>query len=180
MCDPSARSPGAFGSFSCYIFWYTEGSRIQSGTFLSLVCLIALHSAPTTKALINKSFQYHNDADKAVQETLDFLRLWSTFHFPQILRALDRIQKDVFRRVRQRGGDYGFYAAMIENRFLPASLVALEEYGIPLEIARKLQVRLSADDALDVVLERLRSLKVDQLPLSPFERRLVRDAQASL
>jgi len=169
----------------CNLIWKPfRCSRLGAGSAVNPnqlgLRLIALHSAPTTKALINKSFEHHKDADKAVQETLDFLRLWSTFHFPQLLRALDRIQKDVFRRVRQRGGDYGFYAAMIENRFLPASLVALEEYGIPLEIARKLQARLSADDALDVVLERLRSLKVDQLPLSPFERRLVRDAQASL
>jgi len=169
----------------CNLIWEPfRCSRLGAGSAVKPnqlgLRLIALHSAPTTKALIDKSFEHHKDADKAVQETLDFLRLWSTFHFPQLLRALDRIQKDVFRRVRQRSGDYGFYAAMIENRFLPASLVALEEYGIPLEIARKLQTRLSADDGLDVVLERLRSLKVDQLPLSPFERRLVRDAQASL
>jgi hypothetical protein len=94
--------------------------------------------------------------------------------------ALDRIQKDVFQRVGQHGGDYRFYAGMIENRFLPASLMALEEYGIPLEVGRKLRDRLSPLDSLDAVLERLRSLVVDQLPLSPFERRLVRDAQASL
>lgn len=60
----------------------------------------------------------HKDADKAVQQVLDFLRLWSAFHFPQLLRALDRIQRDVFRRVRERSGDYSFYASRIENRFL--------------------------------------------------------------
>ena len=169
----------------CELIWKPfRCNRLGSGSAKSAkqlaFRLVGLHSAPTTKALISKSYEHHKDADKSVQEVLDFLRLWSAFHFPQLLRALDRIQKDVFRRVKQRGGDYAFYAAMIENRFLPAPLIALEEYGIPLEVARKLQARLAPMDSLDAVLERLRSLVVDQLALSPFERRLVRDAQASL
>lgn len=169
----------------CDLIWKPfRCSRLGSGSAVTAkqlgVRLIDLHSAPSTKTLIDKSFAYHKDADKAVQEVLDFLRLWSAFHFPQLLRALDRIQKDVFRRVQERAGDYSLYAGMIENRFLPASLVALEEYGIPLEVARKLQRTLSPVDSLDAVLERLRSLAVDQLNLSPFERRLVRDAQSTL
>jgi hypothetical protein len=106
----------------CDLIWKPfRCSRLGSGSAVNPkqlgVRLIDLHSAPSTKTLIEKSFRYHKDADKAVQEVLDFLRLWSGFHFPQLLRALDRIQKDVFRRVQQGSGDYAFYAGMIENRF---------------------------------------------------------------
>jgi len=169
----------------CELIWKPfRCSRLGSGSAKSAkqlaYRLISLHSAPSTKALIQKSYQHHEDADKSVQEVLDFLRLWSAFHFPQLLRALDLIQKDVFRRLKQRGGDYAFYAGAVENRFLPGALVALEEYGIPLEVACKLEGRLAPVNSLDDVLERLRSLQVDRAPLSPFERRLVKDAQASL
>ncbi|PYX12460.1 MAG: helicase [Acidobacteria bacterium] len=101
--------------------------------------IIDLHGSPSAKALIQKSFTYHKDADKAVQEVLDFLRLWANFHFPQLLRTLDRIQKDVFRRLRMpSSGNYDFYANRVENFFADPALVALEEYGIPLEVAKKL------------------------------------------
>jgi hypothetical protein len=169
----------------CDLIWKPfRCSRLGSGRAKSAkqlaYRLIGLHAAPSTKELITKSYEHHKDADLSVQEVLDFLRLWSTFHFPQLLRGLDRIQKDVFRRVKRPSGDYAFYAGKIENRFLPGALVALEEYGIPLEVARKLQSRLLPADSLDPVLDRLRSLNVDQVPLSSFERRLVRDAQKSL
>jgi hypothetical protein len=70
----------------CDLIWKPfRCSRLGSGSAVNAkqlgVRLIALHSAPTTKELISKSFGYHKDADRAVQEVLDFLRLWSAFHF---------------------------------------------------------------------------------------------------
>lgn len=82
----------------------------------------------SARLLINKAYQHHQDADAAVQQVLDFLKLWANFHFPQFLRALDRIQRDVFRRVNMRAGNYEVYAARVENLFTDAALVALEEY----------------------------------------------------
>jgi hypothetical protein len=139
-----------------------------------------LHTAPTTKALVDEAFGYSHDADKAVSQVLDFLRLWANFHFPQLLRALDRIQKDVFRKLGTRSGDYALYAGKIENRFVDPHLVALEEYGIPLEVARTLRPYLSPYDDLDGALQRLRRLPLDRTNLSNFEKSLVRDAKESM
>jgi hypothetical protein len=142
--------------------------------------LIELYSAPTTKSLIQKAYDYHKDADRAVSQVLDFLRLWGSFHFPQILRALDRIQKHVFAKFGMPSGDYDLYASKVENRFVDPPLVALEEYGIPLEVARKLRPRMVPFDNLDQVLEKLRRLRLEQTNLSGFEREVVRDAQRTL
>jgi DEAD/DEAH box helicase/Helicase conserved C-terminal domain len=144
------------------------------------VRLIELHTAPPTRTLIAKEFAHYKDADEAVKQVLDFQRLWASFHFPQLLRALDRIQRDVFRRLRMPSGDYDFYASRIENLFTNPALVALEEYGIPLEIAKKCSPYLMPFENLDGALQRLKQLTVEEMPLSDFEKSLVRDAQKSL
>jgi hypothetical protein len=140
----------------------------------------ALYGQPSTKSLIQKALVFHKDADKAAAQVLDFLRLWATFHFPQLLRALDRIQKDVFRRVRRNPGDYTVYAAKVENLFTDPELVALDEYGIPLEIAKRLAPYLRPFASLDEVLSKLAHLDLARTNLSQFEQALVKDAQNSL
>lgn len=144
------------------------------------VKLIQLHSAPTTKVLIEKSLQYVKDPDEAVSQTLDFLRLWGNFHFPQLLRCLDRIQKDVFKRLHMRAGDYEFYASKIENRFVDPPLIALEEYGIPLEISLKLRRYLRPYSSIDEVIAKLRDLALEKTGLTGFELEITKNAQSSI
>jgi len=59
-------------------------------------------------------------------------------------------------------------------------LVALDEYGVPLEIARNLQAQLQRDGNLDATLAALRSLDISQLALQPFEKEMLLDAKANL
>lgn len=169
----------------CNLIWKPFGcSKLGNGTAVRPnqlgVKLIQLHDAPTIKALIQKQYEYLEDADRAVQQVLDFLRLWAGFHFPQILRALDRIQRDVFSRVRLTPGNYDVYATKVENLFTDPELVALEEYGIPLQIAKKLRAALRPYNNLDQALHRLKSLRVEGTSLSEFEKDLVRDTQHTL
>jgi hypothetical protein len=144
------------------------------------VKLIQLHSAPSTKELIAKSLEYVKDPDEAVSQTLDFLRLWGNFHFPQFLRCLDRIQKDVFRRLHMRAGDYELYASKIENRFVDPPLIALEEYGVPLEIGLKLRKYLRPYTNIDDVIGKLRHLPLEKTNLSGFEMEIASQAQTSI
>jgi hypothetical protein len=142
--------------------------------------LIDLHTAPPVRSLIEKAFVYHKNADRSVQQVLDFLRLWANFHFPQLLRALDRVQRDTFKRLRLSAGNYDLYASKVENFFTDPELVALEEYGVPLEIAKKLRRFLLPYNNLDQALEKVRILRLEKTNLSEFERSLVRDTQQSL
>ncbi|HEY0389600.1 MAG TPA: hypothetical protein VGC71_14250, partial [Gaiellales bacterium] len=105
---------------------------------------------------------------------------WPGYEFPRLLTALERIQRVVFEAIQLRPGSYGPYAAQVENLFLPPPLAALEEYGVPIQLAEKLAKTLRPTGDLDEVLERLGLLSVRELPISTFERSLVADAQEGL
>jgi hypothetical protein len=119
-------------------------------------------------------------ATEAVEEVLGFLRYWASFHFPQYLRAVDRIQRAVFERNRLPAGNYSVFATQVENSFLDPALAALEEYGIPTQVAAKLQSQLGAPGSLDQTLEMIAILNVDRLELHPFEYELVTDARSHI
>jgi late competence protein required for DNA uptake (superfamily II DNA/RNA helicase) len=121
------------------------------------------------------------DADEAVERVLDFVRYWGTFNFPRYLMALDRIQRFVFEHRELPAGNYVAFAGSLENQFLPPGLAALEEYGLPTQVAQKLGRRLGELGTLDEALDGLRRLSPADLEgLTPFEIALALDAQASL
>ena len=110
---------------------------------------------------------------------LDFQRLWAMFHFPRLLRALSRIQRDVLSRHGRTPGDFEHFAERVENLFLEPTIIALEEYGVPLPLARKLEPYLPSAN-LDEALLILRLVDLDTIPLSTFERAILEDVQSSL
>ena len=120
------------------------------------------------------------DPNKAVEGVLEFVRYWASFHFPRYLACVDRVQKWVFQRERMQAGDYGYFGGQVENLFLDPTLLALEEYGMPLQVAEKIEQQLRPDGDLDGVLERVRSLDVNSLDLDEFECELVRDTVSNV
>lgn len=169
----------------CDLLWrHFDGSRLASGSVRSakqLAFLVnSLRTAPSAAEMIRSQLEYIGDADETVQRVLDFLRLWANFHFPRLLRALDRIQKDVFARAGYDAGEFGYFARSVENYFLEPEIVALEEYGIPIEVARKLRRLLESQGNLDAALAKLAQLDVAGTRLEEFEKRLVMEAKESL
>lgn len=167
------------------LLWrHFDGGSLARGSVRSakqLAFLInSLRRSPSAREMIDGQVGYLGDADEAVQQVLDFLRLWANFHFPRLLRALDRIQKDVLSRGGFDPGDFEYFARSVENFFLEPEIVALDEYGIPLEVARKLRNLLASQGNLDATLERLRRLDYQTTRLDEFEKRLVADAQSAL
>src|SRR5690606_25789238 len=51
---------------------------------------------------IRQERDVQTDPDGAVQSVLDFIRLWATFHFPRLLRAMERIQRHVYEGLARR------------------------------------------------------------------------------
>jgi hypothetical protein len=131
-----------------------------------------LHSELTQRA--------EESADEVMEDTIDFLRSWANFAFPRYLLVVDRIQKAVFAKLKRPFGDYGFFAGQVENWFIDPALMALDEYGIPVQVSQKLAQELQPQGDLDSVLQRLRDINVDRLPLSTFEKSLVIDAKKHL
>jgi superfamily II DNA/RNA helicase len=171
--------------FICDIMWrFFDGRRLARGSVLSakqLAFLIErLRAGSNAHDLIVSGIDYESDVDVAIQKVLDFLRLWAEFHFPRLLRVINRIQAEVLTRSGRHAGDYEYFANQVENLFLDHTMLALEEYGIPLEVSRKLVRQLRPEGDLDSVLERLRELDATVLPLTDFEKQLIVDAQESL
>jgi hypothetical protein len=136
----------------------------------------------STKTLIDEAVgqkQPTDDIDKLVTDVCRFVRNIAGYTFPVRLRALDRIQREVFTSLGLPPGDYASYVTRVEGLFLEMPLVALDEYGLPPELATKLRAQLRPDGDLDGVLERLATLK-PPTTLTPFELELTRYAQAGL
>lgn len=152
--------------FSCELIWDyllpKGGMRGQAASGKQLAFrLHRYRGARSVRKLILQelSQQRENpDADDAVESVLEFIRYWATFNFPRYLMALDRIQRDVLERAGRRAGNYSVFAAMLENQFLPAGVAALDEYGLPIQVAEKIADRLGRPDSLDLALERLRRM----------------------
>ncbi len=120
------------------------------------------------------------DIDEEVQRVLDFVRLWAMFHFPRLLRVLDSVQREILVGGGYAAGDYESYASQVECLFLDPAIVALDEYGVPMEIARKLEQVIDAQSDLDRALTRLKELDLSKLSLRPFEVSLVAACQEFL
>ncbi len=118
--------------------------------------------------------------DERIEGALEFLRNWASFHFPRALIALERIQHEVFTQLGYSPGAYASFAARIENLMLSPTLVALDEYGVPLPLAEKIRSRVREDDGLDALLADLKALDLARLQLSGFEQGLLSDVRQAI
>ncbi|MDD3565748.1 MAG: DEAD/DEAH box helicase [Methanothrix sp.] len=133
------------------------------------------------KELIDEDTEGQIDTDvinKNIDGVLDFIRTWAMYKFPTLLLVLDNIQKDVFVKNKIKPGDYTTFASQIENLFLDPTLIALDEYGIPIQVSKKIIYWLKPEGNLDDVLQRLGEINIDDLPLTNFEKYLVRDTKS--
>ena len=96
--------------------------------------------------------------------------------------AIHNIQAEMYKKAgRARVGDYSSFAARAESLFIDAGLFALDEYGIPLETARRLKRGRQEVLTLDAALDLLRSLDLDLLQnLHQFERELIANVLETL
>lgn len=117
----------------------------------------------------------------AVEDALSFIRNYIGYTFGRQLMGVSRIQADVLVRYRDAvPGDYSLFAAQAESLFMPAGLHALDEYGIPAEIASKLMRISGPIDDVDQGLRMLASLDLTSLDLQPFEIDLIDNVRSSL
>lgn len=171
----------------CELIWqHFNGRALGSGSVLTAPQLAfrvnQLSSKPTVRELIDRQIGFLSkrsdnvDIDSAVQSVLDFLRLWANFHFPRLLRGIDRIQKEIMPRQNRPSGDFLYYAGQVEHYFLDPVLVALEEYGIPLQTARALENQVLVPGDLDETIARLKTIDLHRVQVHEFEKGMVENA----
>jgi hypothetical protein len=149
-----------------------------------VVWIEKLDHGGTARSLLTEQVDYAiregHDADDFILSVLKFLRSGLTFEAPRWLRAADAIQKVVLRSLGWKPGEYEPYIGKLENLFLPYPLAALDEYGVPVELIRKLSGELADIEDIDPLLERFAEIDSGTLDLSPFETLIVRSAQDDL
>jgi hypothetical protein len=115
-----------------------------------------------------------------IDEALKIIRNIVTFQFPRDLMVLDRIISEIAGRLEVPRPDFSVYAEATENLFLPAPIAALDEYGIPFQIAKKLSTYLDRYD-LDRTIQDLRTIDIGSLVgFSEFERSLIASVQTTI
>lgn len=109
------------------------------------------------------------DANEAVERVLDFERTWATFDFPRLLMSLSRIQESVLLARGLPAGNFSFFSQQVETVFRGEVVKALDEFGIPWQMAQKLTRFLPVDAGIDECLKILTDLPTDSTGLTEFE-----------
>jgi hypothetical protein len=171
----------------CQLIWqfFIGDNRRRAGASSGLQLaykLEAFRHNQSIRSLLNQEFQNPGErsADDIVEETIEFLRTWCSFAFPRYLLAVDRIQRSVFTKLGRKPGNYAGFASQIENWFLDPAIMALDEYGIPVQVGQRLQKVLKPEGNLDTAIKQFQELNLDGLQLTPFERDLLNDAREHL
>ena len=133
------------------------------------------------KEIILNEISQGIEADDAVENTLNFIRQWAQFHFPRFAMAVSRIQGELVERSilgRLEKSDFSSFCAQVENLFKDPALIALDEYGLPLPLAEKIENKLNPEGKLDIAIDNLSKLDLDLLDnLTVFEKELLRDVK---
>ncbi len=173
--------------FCCELMWEYLVDRSHAGVFSgSQLAFKAnrLRTNPSVRKRVEDELApgrfAAESADEAVERVLEFDRTWASFELPRLLSALSAVQKHVLSQRGLRPGDYSFYASQLENLFRKPFQVALEEYGLPLQITDKLSPILRDSEDIDAAISRIKSIPSDQINLEPFERELFEDCRAYL
>lgn len=165
----------------CLLVWeyFVESNQRQGGVSSGKQLAFRLNQLRSTTIvdLIAAQVNKADSADDAVEEVLDFVRQWPQFRFPRLAMGLCRIQASLAEEYRLPKSDYTFFISQVENLFSDPSLMALDEYGIPFPLAKKLEYHLASEGKLDGALLRLKRLDLRKVSLSPFEISLISDSR---
>ncbi|KIG07473.1 DEAD/DEAH box helicase [Caballeronia concitans] len=171
-------------AYPCDLLWkhFTEG-RPRSGATTARHLAFLLRRLLRARRFSDALALFHRDGrhvDDAIETLLDFQRQWAEFRAPNLLSAVDRIQRHVFEKYGLAAGNYEAFIGRVENVGRPPVVNALDEYGLPTQIGQVVWKELGRPDTLDEMLEALRSRDLYYLELTGFENRFVQDVRNSL
>lgn len=90
--------------------------------------------------VVSKQEQYkypNEDVSDLVSRVLAFERNWMGFTIPSMLRSMQRIYNEIASNLGERAANYEFFISQVESLFLPAGVLDLDEYGLPVPIAMR-------------------------------------------
>jgi hypothetical protein len=156
---------------------YLLAGRQRSGT--NPVAIVArLNSIRQAEgsipAMVESQWKYRHPGQSrsdVVDDLLAFQRNWMGFTIPSMLRAVSSIQGEVRdQRPSFKAANYEFALREIESFYLPRFMVELEEYGLPLPLALKLNAMGLRGDSIESVVENLARMAANRNVLSKLSR----------
>ena len=166
--------------FLCVVVWnyFVQSGKVGGTTSgKQLAYKVNQLRSNTLRQLIQAELAGSGSPDDAVEDVLDFVRQWPQYRFGRLAMAANRIQNEIALRSGVKPADYTYFVGQVENLFSDPVLSALDEYGIPFPLAKRLEEYLSTDGDLDAALDKLRNLDTSGLNITPFEKSLLDDAK---
>ena len=116
--------------------------------------------------------------DDAIQAVFNFKKNLINYNLPKIIYAISDIQELIFKRFSYPFGDYKSFASTLENFYFPPAVNSLEEFGIPIQITKKILANHNFDDMnVDQYLIKLKTISMKNLAyLTEFEARILKQA----
>ena len=157
---------------------------ISSGAHLS-ININALRMEKDFTAYLQNAIDHRKSGttpSEAIGRRLKFIRNVVCFNLPRDFMVISKIQADILNQRGIEPGDFTFFAEQMENLFHDPLLTALDEYGIPTQISMRIKNAILPSENLNDLLSKLRKMAthLDRMPLSPFERNIMRWAIAEM
>ena len=166
--------------FICHLIWdYLWNRRGKAGVFS------ADQLAYKTSSLMhNPSIRIRMEAeltpgpyaaetvDEAMERVFEFDRNWAGFELPRLVMAVSRIQDVIFQKKFKISGDYSYFASQLECLFRNPVTLALDEFGLPMQISEKIDKAIGFSDDIDQALAQLKKVSVERIGLHGFEQML--------
>ena len=138
--------------------------------------------AGSIKGLIENIIQSdrscEGDVNDAIELAFDIQRHWINYQFPRFLRSLSDIVNDIFKKNNLPLCDYSYFAGLVESYFSPSYVLPLDEYGLPIQISKKIGKVIEIPSDIDAALGKLRNFIPSPDSFSKIEREFIEECQA--
>lgn len=115
--------------------------------------------------------------NESITDAFQIHRHWFQYKVPKWIRVINELQKFVFEKKGNKGGNYSYYASLIENDLIQENLAILLEYGIPSTAIKKLEKLIPSSLIQDEVLNEIKRKKyIDKNIFSEYEKIKLRES----
>ena len=113
--------------------------------------------------------QTPDSINNAIELAFDIQRHWINFQFPRYLMSLGDIANDIFRKNNLPLCDYSYFASLVECYFMAPYVIPMDEYGLPIQISKKIGGMIEISSNMDDALKQLSSFSPMQEQFSSIE-----------
>ena len=105
----------------------------------------------------------------AIELAFDIQRHWINYQFPRYLMSLGDIANDIFRKNNLPLCDYSYFASLVECYFMAPYVIPMDEYGLPIQISKKIGDMIEISSNMDDALKQLSNFSPMQEQFSSIE-----------